>query len=199
MAIDKQDSVPRLIERLDAATRARSTPSDSDVGRICVAVKNALCDEVVQRGLQLPGVFLEPSPTSYARRLLHRDPDGRYSIVIMVWDANQGTPIHDHAGAWCVECVYEGRIEVTSYDIVGNADNALVRFSMQNTTKATVGEAGALIPPHDYHVIENKTPTRAVTIHVYGGEMNGCHAFRPTDEDGVYEKHWCELCYTDCP
>ena len=46
----------------------------------------------------------------YGRRLLHRDPRGRYTVVVMTWGPGQGTPIHDHANLWCVECVYRGNV-----------------------------------------------------------------------------------------
>ena len=63
--------------------------------------------------------FLQPIPERYARRLLHRDPEGRYTVIVMVWGVGQGTPLHDHAGIWCVECVYRGRIQVTSFSVRG--------------------------------------------------------------------------------
>ena len=46
-----------------------------------------------------------------------------------------------------------------------------------------MGEAGALIPPFDYHVIENPFSEPAATVHVYGGEMECCEVFLP-EEDG---------------
>ena len=36
----------------------------------------------------------------------------------MTWGPGQGTPLHDHAGIWCVECVVEGEMEVRQYDLV---------------------------------------------------------------------------------
>ena len=74
----------------------------------------------------------------------------------MVWDHRQGTPLHDHAGMWCVECVYQGKIRVTSYSVHGgDPETGVVQFEKEKAVHAGVGEAGALIPPFEYHVLEN--------------------------------------------
>jgi hypothetical protein len=94
-------------------------------------------------------------PTLEGATLLHRDPDGRYTVLAMVWERGQGTPLHDHAGRWCVECVYQGRIRVTSYSVRGDPERDLVEFRQESVVLAGIGEAGALIPPFEYHRIQN--------------------------------------------
>jgi predicted metal-dependent enzyme (double-stranded beta helix superfamily) len=160
----------------------------------CQQVKETLESLIREDHEFLESRFLAPTPDRYARRLLHRDPQGRFSILVMVWDRGQGTPLHDHAGVWCVECVYKGRIRVTSFDLEDQRDG-IYRFEQQGEVMAGVGEAGALIPPFEYHTIENVDESPAVTLHVYGGEMTWCHAFLPT-EDGGYRKVLRELSYT---
>ena len=177
------------MQRIDAAVEC------GDPERICPAVKTILCEEVGGGRLALPGDLLAPAREQYARRLLHRDPHDRYSIVVMVWGAGQGTPIHDHAGMWCVECVFRGEIVVTSYELLGEEPSGHVRFRRESTLIAGLGEAGALIPPWDYHVIENTSAAPAVTIHVYGGEMDGCHSFAKVEGDR-YARQWKPLRYT---
>jgi len=61
--------------------------------------------------------------------------------------------------------------------------------------RAGPGEAGALIPPFEYHVIANPAEQSAITIHVYGGEMTHCHIFEPMT-DGTYLRKYKELAYT---
>ncbi len=183
--------VDELIRRLDQATAARD-----DASR-CRAVKQVLID-IVNSGEQfLDPPFLEPASDHYARRLIHRAPDGRYSVLAMVWGVGQGTPLHDHAGTWCVECVYRGKIRVTSFSVHGgDPEKDIVRFEQESVVMAGVGEAGALIPPFEYHKIENPAATSAVTIHVYGGEMTYCHVFEPEGAAG-YRRKYKELTYTN--
>ncbi|MBI4617018.1 MAG: cysteine dioxygenase family protein [Planctomycetes bacterium] len=185
----RSPAAEELIRRLDEAVAARGPEA------ICQAVKKVLEDAVGAGENLLGPEFLAPHPERYARRLLHGDPAGRYTAVVMVWDKGQGTPLHDHAGMWCVECVYRGRIRVTSFDIEGDPEEDAVRLREESVVLAGVGEAGALIPPFEYHKIENPDGIPAVTIHVYGGEMNWCHAFYPAGP-GTYRRAFRALSYT---
>jgi predicted metal-dependent enzyme (double-stranded beta helix superfamily) len=185
----RPSKVADLIRRLDQAV------SNDDPHQLCSNVKQVLCD-IVGRGEEfLDAPFLEPAPERYARRLLHRDPANRYTVVVMVWDRGQGTPLHDHAGMWCVECVYRGRIRVTSFDLEGSPTADVLRFTPESVALAGKGEAGHLIPPFEYHMIENPDETPAITIHVYGGEMKTCTAFFPV-EGGGHRREIRPLSYT---
>ena len=181
--------VRELVRRLDEAM----TPRD-DAGR-CRAVKQVLEDTFAAGTEFLDARFLVPNPERYARRLVHRDPDHRYTVIAMVWNVGQGTPLHDHAGIWCVECVYSGRIRVTSYNCHGgDPEHDIVQFKQETVIHAGVGQAGALIPPFEYHVLENEADVPAITLHVYGGELDHCHIFEPVENGWL--RRYRELSYT---
>lgn len=161
-----------LIQRLDEAVR------QGEVKAITLGVKEAL-ESASQGSLQLPQRFLEAREDCYARRLLHRNDELGYTVVVMTWGPGQQTPLHDHAGMWCVECVVRGELNVSQYDLV-RQDGGRYYFSEQTQVRAGVGEAGCLIPPFEYHVLCNALPDDVtVTVHVYGGEMDHCHLFKP--------------------
>jgi hypothetical protein len=81
--------VREMVRQLDEAM----TPRD-DAGR-CRAVKHVL-EETFAAGTEfLDARFLVPNTERYARRLVHRDPDNRYTVIAMVWNVGQGTPLHD--------------------------------------------------------------------------------------------------------
>lgn len=182
--------VRELIRRLDEACAAR------DDATRCKNVMNVLVDVVNSREDFIDPPYLQPTPGRYARRLLHRDPKNRYTVLVMVWGPGQATPLHDHAGIWCVECVYRGKIQVTSYSVRGgDPEEGLVLFEREAVVQAGIGEAGHLIPPFEYHKIANPNETPAVTIHVYGGEMTHCHVFNPVE--GGYLREYRELAYTE--
>jgi predicted metal-dependent enzyme (double-stranded beta helix superfamily) len=177
--------VRTLIKRLDRAVSLVQPET------ICEEVKASL----IQLAVSIPADFLKPAPERYARRLLHRCPDGSYSVMVMVWAPGQGTPIHDHAGKWCVECVIEGQIEITKYNPTSDTSAETVRFEEVETEIASPGEVGILFPPNEYHRIRNVSDTKAITVHVYAGEMLWCHAFHPI-ESGEHKKERCDLSYT---
>lgn len=190
MAVAQDSSrLAELVRRLDAAVAA-----DGD-SACCMNVKRVL-EEAVQSGQEfLEARFLQPIEGRYARRLVHKDPGGAYTLLAMVWGVGQGTPVHDHAGHWCCECVYKGRIKVVQFDLKTPVEAEVLLFEPQGTIYAGVGEAGALIPPYEYHSIENPDDQPAVTLHVYKGELTWCHSFEPVE--GGYRKMRKELYYTD--
>ncbi|HEX6976671.1 MAG TPA: cysteine dioxygenase family protein [Vicinamibacterales bacterium] len=176
--------------RLDAAVTAE-TPA-----AIAHQVKEALQDALRCNGLQLPDRYHVARPDAYARRLLHRDEQGRYTVVVMTWGPGQGTPLHDHAGIWCVECVVDGLMEVVQYNLVEQQAGAY-RFEAKSRVTAERGSAGCLIPPFEYHTLSNaRRDASSITLHVYGGEMDHCHIFEPA-ADGAYRRVTRALSYHD--
>lgn len=166
----------------------------SDPEQIAQGIKRVLQESLRRQGLELPARFHQPRPDTYARRLLHRDPGGRYTVVVMTWGPGQGTALHDHAGIWCVECVVDGEMEVAQYDLVSE-DHGTYRFAEQTHIHAFRGSAGCLIPPFEYHTLSNaRADAPSVTLHVYGGEMDHCHIFEPV-EDGAFRRVTKSLSY----
>ena len=181
-------SFQQLRLKLDTAVTA------PDPAAIAQRVKAALQETLRCEGLTLPREFHQPRPDTYARRLLHRDPDNRYTAVVMTWGPGQGTPLHDHAGMWCVECVVDGEMEVRQYDLLEQSGDSY-RFEAQATIEALKGSAGCLIPPYEYHTLANRRRDAAsITLHIYGGEMDHCHVFEPS-RDGTYRRVERRLAY----
>ena len=181
-----------LIQRLDAAAR-RSGPH-----AICQGVKETLIDLATQHASAIPEELFEEDPARYARRLIHRCPNGTFSVMIMVWAPGQGTAVHDHAGKWCVECVLRGQIEITAYTPHGDpSTDAVVELTEAATIVADVGDVGILVPPNEYHRIRNAGSETAATIHVYAGELLWCHTFRPHPEGDGFTRERSELCYNE--
>ena len=187
------DGLSQLISRIDDAV----TLGDSDA--ITQRIKQELQDAIRSRTVELPARFHRVLPTGYARRLLHRDDALGYTAVVMTWGPGQRTPLHDHAGIWCVEGVVEGRMDVTQFDLIDDrsgAEGGGYRFEEKGCVQAAVGSAGCLIPPFDYHVLANALDVPSITLHVYGGEMTTCHVFEPAGA-GRYIRRDRALSYDD--
>lgn len=178
-----------LIRRLDDAVSARDTDT------VCQRVKEALADTIGGERDIFDPALLRPGRDRYARRLVHKDPEGRYSVVLMVWAPGQRTDLHDHAGRWCVECVHRGSLRVTSFQLTTAPDAGILRFREVEAVHVGPGDAGALIPPFEYHTIENRSQAVAVTTHVYAAELTECNVFLPVD--GGYRRDRRIMTYTD--
>lgn len=189
MGTDRKANLATFISALDKAVAIPECEAR------CAKIKDLLEYAFSHKLEVLEEEHMQPGEGHYARRLVHRDPEGRYSVVAMVWDKGQGTALHDHAGEWCVECVYRGKIRVTSFDLIGSPDDEVVQFKAEDSVLAGVASAGALIPPFEYHVLENaKTDGPSVTVHVYGHELTHCNVFVPCN--GGYRRERKELGYT---
>lgn len=179
-----------LIERLcDAAAK-------EDVHDLTEAVRVTLTEMFRAGDVQFPERLIRPIPDHYARRLLYRCPEGRFTAVVMAWGPGQCTPLHDHAGIWCVEGVAIGSMSVERYDL-RERRGELYRFDKVEELRAGIGDSGCLIPPFEYHILGNASDVdTSVTLHVYGGEMDHCCIYEP-EADGWYRRVEKQLAYTD--
>jgi len=157
-----------------------------DTDAIVHTIQRDLAKALESGRIRLGADFSRVKSGSYARRLLFREVEKGYTVVVMTWAPGQETPIHDHAGIWCVEGVVQGEIDVTRYRVELQTGQ-LLRFSGQASIRAGIGSTGSLIPPDEYHAIANTTDSTAITLHVYGGEMDHCNVYTPRP-DGWHER-----------
>jgi predicted metal-dependent enzyme (double-stranded beta helix superfamily) len=163
----------KLVEAIDAAIAA------GDQHAVTAAVRHALCRLIKDQDVRLPDCVHEPITDHYARRELYRSPIHGYSVVAMTWGPGQGTPLHDHSGLWCVEGVWDGKLEIVQYELLEN-EGGRFRFRAAGGIHAGPGSAGSLIPPHEYHTIRNaSTDAIAISLHIYKAEMACCAKFVP--------------------
>jgi hypothetical protein len=107
---------------------------------------------------------LAGDPNGYQTHLVHAEPDGSFSIVVMVWLPGQRTPVHDHV-TWCCTAVLAG----TEYEEVyaHRGDHLEVVARNANPTGTVTGFA----PPGDIHQVVNAGRGTAVSMHVYGTDI----------------------------
>ena len=132
------------------------------------AVRLRLAELVVETDV-LPASAREGSPDRYTQHILHVSPDRSCSVVALVWYPGQQTAIHDHV-SWCVVGVYEGTESQTLYHLAEDAGRPCLVERGHET--AGRGSCTALIPPaENIHRVANAGPGRAISIHVYGADI----------------------------
>ena len=171
-----------LIDAIDAAVAL------ADDAATVQALRGALCRMMREGSVRLPDCVLQPVEGHYARRELYVSPEHGYGVIAMTWGPSQGTPIHDHAGLWCVEGVWQGALEVVQYELREQAGSRY-RFIPAGVIQAGAGSAGSLIPPHEHHTICNASDhDLAISVHVYQDQMTHCAVFEP-ERDDWYQRH----------
>ncbi len=132
------------------------------------SVRQSLARLIVD-GTWLPAWARVASPERYLQHVLYVAPDRRFSVVALVWDPGQATPIHDHV-TWCVVGVLEGQEGQIRYHLVREAS---ARFLVESGREiAPAGHCSSLVPPaENIHKVMNDGATRAISIHVYGADI----------------------------
>ena len=145
----------------------------------------------------------------YTRNLIATD-YSTFTLMLLCWNAQQGSPVHDHASSECFMRVVQGRVAETqySYDRVDNITTAVDATPADSITSATCATspsalssssplssplqvrrqhtvgAGSVLFINDsigLHKIENSFPERAVTLHCYIPPYESCRCYNEHD------------------
>ncbi|HVT70477.1 MAG TPA: cysteine dioxygenase family protein [Trebonia sp.] len=143
--------------------------------RVVAALRGRLPGPDILSPAQLAG-----DPRGYQTHLVHAEPDGSFSIVVMVWLPGQATPVHDHL-SWCCTAVLQGTEYEEVYRLVpaapasapapgqeaGRGDYLQVIARNANPP----GSVSGFAPPGDIHLVRNAGAATAVSMHVYGTDI----------------------------
>jgi predicted metal-dependent enzyme (double-stranded beta helix superfamily) len=145
----------RLVERMNAAVAA----SADDLPTLVTAA----IEESVVRPDWLTPEQCRASHDHYTRHVLYGDPNGRYTIVAIVWGARQRSPIHAHH-TWCGVGIYRGKINEALYrENVDGGPPVLSNIAVRGAGTLSFDQ-----PNDSIHRIANNEPDAAVSIHIYG-------------------------------
>jgi predicted metal-dependent enzyme (double-stranded beta helix superfamily) len=129
-------------------------------GRVAEALRGRLPGPGILSAEQLAG-----DRDGYQTHLVHAEPNGSFSIVVMVWRPGQQTTVHDHL-TWCVTGVLQG----TEYEVVyANRGDHLEPVGRSANPAGTVS---GFAPPGDVHQVANIGDAVAVSMHVYGTDIS---------------------------
>jgi 3-mercaptopropionate dioxygenase len=133
--------------------------------RVVAALRTRLRGFAVRGSGLLTATQLAGDPAGYQCHLVHAEPDGSFSIVVMVWLPGQRTPVHDHV-TWCCTAVLEG----TEYEEVYANRGDHLEVVARNANPA--GTVSGFAPPGDIHQVINTGDVTAVSMHVYGTDIS---------------------------
>lgn len=114
----------------------------------------------------LPASCCRPGDDTYRRHVLYADPEGRFTVLSVVWRPGQGTPVHGHT-AWGAVGVYRGSPSVSNYRLVREGTAELVCDATCGPGDVTCVQPGIEYP----HRVYNASDDLAITIHTYGRDL----------------------------
>ena len=101
----------------------------------------------------------------YSQSCVYLDPNGQFSMILLIWKSGQFTPVHNHR-TWGVVSVLEGIEKETQYVARGAIDDLEIRESGAEAFNA--GDVTGFDPPDDIHRVENGGRDIAMSLHIYG-------------------------------
>jgi 3-mercaptopropionate dioxygenase len=106
------------------------------------------------------------SPDGYVCHTLHTEPDGSFSVCALVWRPGQQTAIHDHV-AWCVVGVLQG----AEYEELFALRSGGTALELLGRRVNEIGDVSGFAPPGDIHRVRNHGADVAISLHVYGADI----------------------------
>ena len=138
---------------------ALAQPRDALEKTVTEALRTAVASRDLLRPDQMVG-----RDDRYTRHCLHSDPEGRFSILALVWKEGQFSPVHGHH-TWCAYGVYGGALRETDYRYDAASGTARPNGEVERSCGDVVfSEAGL----DEIHRLGNPGGGLGVSIHVYG-------------------------------
>tara|TARA_B100000795_G_scaffold15257_1_gene10320 strand:+ start:459 stop:959 length:501 start_codon:yes stop_codon:yes gene_type:complete len=95
----------------------------------------------------------------------------KFELILLCWEKDQVTPIHDHGGEECWVKVIHGTLKETLYKEESSG------LSQLNTTISVKGTISYMIDFMGYHKLENISGHRAMSLHLYAKPIKKCNVF----------------------
>ncbi|KAL3441084.1 RmlC-like cupin domain-containing protein [Aspergillus insuetus] len=113
-------------------------------------------------------------------RYYHNDPSKNYTrnaieninhkanILLLVWNPQKGSPIHDHANAHCIMKVLAGNLTETVYDAPEKGSDGITPLKIKSETTHSTNDVTYIADDIGLHRVHNPHPNKvAVSLHLY--------------------------------
>lgn len=115
--------------------------------------------------------FAHWSDEHYTRNCIIREQ--KFELILLCWEPGQKTPVHCHGGEECWVYIIDGMLHESIYQF--DSDN----LTQDAKVELKVGRKSFMTDEKGYHSLENKTNSRAMSLHLY---------MKPIDECTIYDK-----------
>ena len=113
--------------------------------------------------------FCSWSEDCYTRNCIFENE--KFELILLCWEKDQITPIHDHGGEECWVKVINGTLKETLYK---QDSSGLTQLITNTSVKGTISY---MIDFMGYHKLENISGQRAMSLHLYAKPIKKCNVF----------------------
>jgi predicted metal-dependent enzyme (double-stranded beta helix superfamily) len=146
-----------------------------DIRRACLgpvdAVPSSVADALKRAAWleeHLVSLSSNGNVAGYTRHVLHGDPQGRFTVVAILWEPGQFSPVHAHH-TWCAYHVVRGTLSEKHYTWDASTGCATyTRTVTRFSGDSSAGHAGL----EQIHSLGNEGNVPAISAHVYGIDLD---------------------------
>lgn len=110
------------------------------------------------------------SETSYTRNCIVENEN--FELILICWEKDQVTAIHDHGGEECWVYFVEGNFREHIYTENDNGELSIVK-----TTNTKAGDISYMIDFMGFHNLENLSEKRSMSLHLYAKPIKSCNVY----------------------
>ena len=126
-------------------------------------------------------IFCSWSESTYTRNCIFESE--RFELILICWQSNQKTPIHDHGGEECWVKVIDGEFKETVYK-----SNEVSEVNILKTNLFKVGDISYMIDFMGCHQLKNLSSHRALSLHLYAKPIRNCNIYDEKSKEFVQKK-----------
>jgi cysteine dioxygenase len=122
----------------------------------------------------------------YTRNCIYRNDD--FELLLICWQDQHASPIHDHGGQACWVYVAEGTLVENRYEAHEEDKDS---FTLLETIRYEQGSVSFMDDAKGYHDLANASSHRALSLHLYCKPIDDCRVYNK--DKAVFE--WFQTKY----
>jgi len=122
----------------------------------------------------------------YTRNLIATDNE-TFTLMLLCWNPETFSPIHDHAGVECVLRVIQGEIQEKQYEYPGDDPEKELQHLRTITVKA--GDISFINDTIAIHSVGNASTQFGATLHCYMPPYSKCRCFLDDTSSESFDAH----------
>lgn len=162
----KINGLNNLIDHLDACAEGDFATSVQD---LCLNKEELL-------------PFANWSDEHYTRNCVSRS--DLYELILLCWEPEQDTPIHDHGGEECWVYMVDGELHEKRFSLQGE------QFVIEQQSDCNAGDFTYMNDDMGWHTLSNVSSKRSMSLHLYAKPIGKCRVY--SEETATIEDHYPE-------
>ncbi len=136
----------------------------------------------ILKSMQLPIAEFEKyatwSDTCYTRNCIEENEN--FELILICWEKEQITAIHDHGGEECWVYFVEGVFREHVYSQNENGNLNIIK-----TTDTKPGDVAYMIDFMGFHNLENRSNNRSMSLHLYAKPIKNCNVYDSKENEFI--------------